>query len=245
MCDTGTVLGIDACPAGWAVCSLDPSGNCRLTVVDDADSLVPLIEPCDLACIDIPLGILDDAEREVDRRAKSVLGRYHARVFMTPPRPVLDQPCYRSANAESRRLIGKGLSKQAWNILPKVRSIDALLQKEPSLCSKLRECHPEIALWGLGGKVVSSNKATPEGRTDRLRLLGSHIDQPERRIEAARSTLRVRDAKDDDLIDAMICAVVGAGAWDKTIRGLDDQLPCDATGLPTEISINIWYRDLQ
>lgn len=241
MNDRSHILGIDGCSAGWVVSRLFADGDCALNVVTTIEALGSECAAGDLVCIDMPIGIPPDSQRVCDAKAKAVLGRYNARVFMTPPRPVVDQPDYPSANATSKRLIGKGLSKQMWNILPKVRALDALLQTRPALRNIIRECHPEIALWGLGRTIVASNKATPEGRADRLRVLGAHIRAPERCIEAARDTIKVRDAKDDDLIDAMICAVVGAGAWDGTIRALDEQLPRDATGL----AMNIWYRDLQ
>lgn len=238
MYDIGAVLGIDACPAGWAVCTLDFGGDVSFAVVEHTRDLAGLIAGCDSACVDIPIGIPDAAQRVCDARAKSTLGRYNARVFMTPPRSVFAQPDYPNANAESRRVLGKGLSKQAWNILPKVRAVDALLQEHHDLRGRVHECHPEIALWGLGSAVVAANKATREGRDARLGLLGRFVNAPERCLENARMSIPARHAKDDDLIDAMVCAVAAAGVWDDMLRPLDPAEPRDATGL----AMNIWYR---
>lgn len=236
--NTGVVVGIDACPAGWAVCSLTDAGDSSFSVIKHAAGLLPLIERCDLACIDIPIGIPEDAERDVDRRAKSILGRYHARVFMTPPRVVVDQPDYACANAKSRRVIGKGLSKQAWNILPKVRAIDELLIAQPGLRDRVRECHPEIALWGMGGRVIGSNKQTTEGQRDRLGVLDRYLTNPGDALAAARASILKRDAKDDDLIDAMICAATAGGLWDQSIRTLAEHPVVDERG----IEIGMCYR---
>lgn len=231
-------MGIDACPAGWALCTLDRAGAASMSIVEHTDDLAPPITGCDAVCIDIPIGTPSDRHRACDARAKAILGRYNARVFMTPPRPVLSQPDYPSANAESRRVLGKGLSKQAWNILPKVRAVDALLHLHPSLRARVHECHPEIALWGLGGEVIAPNKATPEGRDARLDLLGRFVDAPARCLRDARHTVPARDAKDDDLIDAMICAVAAMGIWDGTLRPLIEACPADES-VP---AMNIWFR---
>jgi len=232
---TGVVVGIDACPAGWAVCSLTDAGDSSFSVINHAAGLLPLIERCDLACIDIQIGIPEDAERDVDRRAKSILGRYHARVFMTPPRVVVDQPDYACANAKSRRVIGKGLSKQAWNILPKVRAIDELLIAHPRLRDRVRECHPEIALWGMGGRVIGSNKQTPEGQRDRMGVLDRYLTNPGDALAVARASILKRDAKDDDLIDAMICAATAAGTWDASLMSLAECKQEDGYGVPMDI----------
>ena len=233
------VLGIDACPAGWAVCRLDQTGGCALCVVEHIESLGDAIESSSGAYIDMPIGIPSDAKRCCDSKAKTLLGRHHARVFMTPAREVFEQPDYQRANALSKQRYGGGLSKQMWNIMPKVRSLDALLQRRRSLRQRLHECHPEIALWGLGGEVIASNKATPEGKSARVRLLRAYIDQPEHLIAEVRHEIPVKHARDDDLTDAMICAVTAAGVWDGTVHPLDKALPIDDTGL----AMNIWYRN--
>ena len=51
----------------------------------------------------------------------------------------------------SRRLTGKGLSRQAFAIAPKIKEVDDFLQSCPTAEVTVREAHPEICFWALNG----------------------------------------------------------------------------------------------
>jgi predicted RNase H-like nuclease len=231
MHESESVVGIDGCRGGWVCCTLWPDNRFVFDLVDDTRALVKIIERCDVACVDMPIGIPSDGERAVDRRAKKILGRYHARVFMTPTRSVLAEPSYADANRVSRETVGKGLSKQSWHLFPKVRAMDALLRENAGLRDRIVECHPEIALWGLSGRVVASSKATVEGFRERIGILRGALADPEAMFESARAQLARKDAKDDDIVDAMICAVTGTGLWSQSMSSLVEDTPSDIYGI--------------
>lgn len=65
------------------------------------------------------------AARACDQAARARLGvpRQNS-VFSAPCRQTLDSPDFASASAINRRLSGKGITRQLWGILPKIKSVD-------------------------------------------------------------------------------------------------------------------------
>lgn len=188
---------------------------------------------CDLVCVDIPIGLAGRGLRETDVASKRVLGRWNARVFLTPSRGAVEAATYPEANARSSELSGKGLSKQAWNILPKVREVDAwLLDVTPF---PVRECHPEICFWGLGGEVIAENKKSELGQARRLALLSKYIPDAAGMVADGLARWPRKVVAADDLIDAMVCAVTAAGVWDGSPRTLPEIPERDERGLAMEM----------
>jgi predicted RNase H-like nuclease len=187
----------------------------------------------------MPIGLVERGVRAADVAAKRVLGRWNARVFLTPARGVFACDDYPAANVLSRELTGKGLSKQMWHIMPKIREVDDALQDEPRLRGVVRECHPEICFWGLGGGVIGVNKKTPEGFAARLAVLERFVPGAADRVGDGLRGLPKGTAQADDVVDAMVCAVTAAGVWDGSLRTLPESPERDARGLAMEMV----YRD--
>ena len=82
---------------------------------------------------------------------------------------VLDAADYRDALARARDATGIGLSKQAWNLVGKIRELDALVS--PDLQPRVSEAHPESSFAELAGAPLTTRKSTPDGRDERTRLL--------------------------------------------------------------------------
>src|SRR5215211_5272209 len=89
-----------------------------------------------LIAVDMPIGLpsgapRDDGRRRADAEARAFLGpRRAASVFSAPCRPTLAATSYREAcDLEVRaRGGGKGLSQEAYNIIPKIRDVDAVIR---------------------------------------------------------------------------------------------------------------------
>lgn len=233
------VIGIDGCRAGWVVCSLARSGAAALRIESDLSAAIGSTPNVDLALVDMPIGLAERGVRAADLAAKRLLGRWNARVFLTPARGVFDCDSYPDANARSREQTGKGLSKQMWHIMPKIRAVDAELARHPRLAGVIRECHPEICFRGLSGSVIAENKKSEVGAAKRLAVLAQFVPDAEAIVcRAMEQTLRKEVAR-DDLIDAMVCAVTAAGVWDGSLRTLPEQPERDGRGLAMEMV----YRD--
>ncbi len=234
-----TVIGMDGCRAGWVVCALDRSGGASFRIEPDLGTAVGSTPHADLALVDMPIGLAERGVRAADLAAKRLLGRWNARVFLTPARRVFECDSYPDANARSRELTGKGLSKQMWHIMPKIRTVDAELAGNPGLVGVVRECHPEICFWGLSGSVIAENKKSDAGAADRLGVLARFVPDAEAIVGRAMEQTRRKEVARDDLIDAMVCAVTAAGVWDGSLRTLPEHPERDGRGLAMEMV----YRD--
>ena len=117
--------GIDGCRAGWLAVSIDAAGKRGFTIVERITQLAALDDAT--VFIDIPIGLPDSGYRGCDLAARRLLKGAQSRVFLGLRRPLLDYlNDYKAANAWAKR-DGKGLAKQAFNILPKIAEIDALM----------------------------------------------------------------------------------------------------------------------
>lgn len=230
------VAGMDGCRGGWVCCGIGGDGGVAFSLLERFGRAGP---GCGFCCVDMPIGLSDRGVRTPDTAAKRVLGRWNARVFLTPARGVFACSDYVEANQRSRALSGKGLSKQMWHIMPKIREVDDALREEPLLAGVVRECHPEICFWGLGGGVIGPNKKTPEGSAARLAVLDRFVPGAADLAADGLRSLPKGAAKADDLVDAMVCAVTAAGVRDRSLRTLPERPERDGCGLAMEMV----YRD--
>ena len=159
-----------------------------------------------------------------------------SRVFLDLRRPLLRYlpDDYQRANTWGKA-DGKGLSKQAWFILPKVAEVDAAVT--PTDQTLLREVHPEVIFHRLSRGEALPSKKTPLGRAIRLELLAN-----------AGLTLAAdwdrqfprRDVQLDDLIDAAGCALAAhrideGRATALPLDGFNGARGSDSRGLAMEI----------
>ena len=152
------------------------------------------------AAIDIPIGLSARERRACDTEARRLIGPRRSSVFPAPARSVLSARSYREACDISRRVCGRGISKQLFNILEKISEVDRL--QSPRLQARLFEMHPELSFTMLAGAPMRTNKRTPAGRTERLAALRSTFGDVARIVEPPPA-----GAKRDDVLDAMV------GAW--------------------------------
>ena len=215
------VCGADGCRAGWyGVCKNLDSGEVTGQVYRGIYELVfRQSEPLMLA-IDIPIGLPDAGARQCDRAARRILkpGRASS-VFPAPIRPLLAAGSYQEACQIRLAVDGRKISKQLWQILPKIREIDDLLLQNVRLQTRLREVHPELSFTALNdGKPMAFWKKRPEGFAERLPLLKGHFGDA---VEQALATRNPAECSPDDVLDAF------AALWtaERIVRGEAQVLP--------------------
>jgi predicted RNase H-like nuclease len=229
--------GIDGCRGGW-VCAGWDGEAWSLDCLPTLESIVPMLAPQATVCIDIPIGLSCDGFRACDRAARQLLGKRSSSVFPVPPRLALAPLSYEEINLASKALCGKGVSKQAFYLLPKIREAEALLRSPDSDGLDWLETHPELCFSSFNGAVpMEDNKKTEAGFRERTIVLARHI--PARTIDRLLRSLmasvpRAQCAR-DDMVDALVCGVVAR--LDATGRGC---LPpgtqdVDEVGLPMRI----------
>jgi predicted RNase H-like nuclease len=238
----GPVAGLDGCRAGWVLATVrpTPSGPGRprieIRVIDGLEAVAEDLASGRLAAagIDIPIGLPPRGPRACDVAARRMLGPRRSTVFPAPARRVLAATTYEEACARSRAVNGTAVSKQLFNILPKIREVDRLLARTPSLQAQLFEMCPELGFGVLTGRPMLHAKRTADGRAERLSAL--------RRPFGDVADLVARPpagAARDDVLDALV------GAWTARrfatgtclrLGGVGDIVEIDETGLRMEVS---------
>lgn len=200
------LAGLDGTRAGWiAALREDPSGKVSIAGVEAFLPWAKALPRGSVIGIDMPMGLRAKTEaggRSCERAARAFLGKGKtSSVFSTPSRRAVYAATWEDACAIVQRDVqGRtGISRQAWNIFPKVREIDAALSKRLPL--DMREAHPEVAFATMnGGKAVLASKKSDTGRAARLRLL------KKAGLDAGPFlTRRPTGCTADDLIDAFAC----------------------------------------
>jgi predicted RNase H-like nuclease len=267
------LAGIDGCPSGWYVV-LAQLRRKRLVQVERR--IVPrfeeLLRPSivgksvpDVIAIDMPIGLPDAATpggRPCDKAARELLGRGRAAsVFSPPSRHAITCTDYRQAHranrASSQHQIG--LTRQTFNLFPKIREVDDALRKFASIRDRVHEVHPEVcfhamakaaggvgaaggagAAGGSGGAGGGGGggglrpKKEREGQRDRLRLLiNAGIDVPAEALRQVKSGV----LNADDVIDAHACLWTARRLALGEARSVHEKIDRDSRRL----RMAIWY----
>jgi predicted RNase H-like nuclease len=166
MGDMPSTVGIDGCAAGWIIASVD-----RVVVIPELH-----LDEFDLVGVDMPIGLVDGPRRACDIAARKFLGRAGSSVFPAPPRSALAHADYRAALTAARTATGRGISKQTFNLMPKIGELDRLIS--PTNQHMIVEVHPECAFKILNEDEDLPSKKTAAGQDLRQRLLAAHFDVP-------------------------------------------------------------------
>jgi predicted RNase H-like nuclease len=147
-------------------------------------------------------------------------------VFPAPVRPVLACRNYAEACAVSRAASGRAISRQAWNLVPAIRSLDAALGDPAD--PRVAEVHPELAFRALDPRVAS-RKATARGLAERIRALAPVMDVLDALAAAPSGVPAV------DCLDACAAAWSARRIAEGTAESVGD-VAHDARGRPMRIS---------
>lgn len=206
-------VGIDGARGSWVRITYDSISLC-LTISEKLEDL--LIEgavhfvdmPKDLATIDAP-------DRLCDAWMRSQLKQRKSSIFTPPIQDVLMESSYAEANAKSRELVGKGISKQAWNLVPRIREFQTITDAD------VYESHPEVCFAVMTGNEAAFSKKTEAGELERIELL-------RRYSKSSPWKWKMSNVQVDDIIDACVLAVA---AYEAGTTGMVTH-PDQAEGVP-------------
>ena len=234
------VVGVDGCKKGWIAIKLTEEGAWEPRIFPDIDTLWEYHSRASLILVDIPIGLREEgpSERSCDTAARQVLGPRKFSVFPAPRRKLLESKyqSYQEANANHRQIAdGKGISRQTYALLPKIREVDQLLRREASARRIVREVHPEVCFWALsGGWPMQVNKKKLAGFDERQKALKAAYSPCDYIIAEGLNWLQGKGASPDDLLDALAAAVTGLIGGTR-LRTLPPSPERDAYGLPMEM----------
>ena len=230
-----TVVGVDRCKTGWVSVALT-GDDAEVKVFDNIRQLWMVYEPASVILIDIPIGLPDGGKeaRDCDHQARQLLGPRRRSVFPVPVRDVLQCDTYEEACAVNYEKTGKKISKQAWNIVPKIKEVDELLLAKPKSRKKIRESHPEVCFMTLQHQPMDHAKKNPVGFLDRLQMLQQFRPDAEKIIRQAAREYKQRAVASDDVMDALALAITASVRADK-LKTLPKKPPKDGEGLRMEM----------
>jgi len=234
------LAGVDGCPAGWIAAVLRPAGDeVRIAVVPRFADV--LTEAKGIVAVDMPIGLPEQTGpggRAAENAVRPLLGARQSSVFSVPSRAAIDAGDYAAACAAALATSDppRKVSKQLFNIAPKIREIDAALRTDAALVPRVFEVHPELAFWRLNGeraldqpKKVKSRCYEPGLALRRGLLIAAGL--PAAVVEAPPP----KGAGPDDLLDALACAIVARRVHAGIARPFPDPPPRDRHGLPMAI----------
>lgn len=202
------VGGVDGCRAGWIGVLRRPVNptEVRLAVFSSFKEVLDHSPALSVIAVDMPIGLperIGAGGRGPEKAARRHLGDRQSSVFSVPARAAVYAGDYGRACAIAQQTSEppKKVSRQAFNLFPKMREIDDLMT--PELEARVYEVHPELAFWRLNGRAAMSlpkkvkSRANGPGLDQRRDLLVScgfeqgFLDQPP-----------PRGCGRDDLLDA-------------------------------------------
>ncbi len=234
--------GVDGCPAGWmAVFIRTGQDGARVRVVPRFADIFAAPEAPAVVAVDMPIGLSERAGpggRAAERAVRPLLGARQSSVFSVPARAAIYAKDYREAcrlalaNSDPPRKV----SKQLYNIAPKIREVDEWLRANPTHGSRMFEVHPELAFWRFNGeralsepKKVKSRPYAPGLALRRELLIAAGL--PEDVVNVAPP----KGADADDVLDALACAEIARRIHLGKAKPFPDPPERDAFGLPMAI----------
>lgn len=229
------VIGVDGCRGGWIAVRWAQTVTHHLC----GSFAEVLAMEATIIAVDMPIGFPPGSGRLAEREVRARLGERQSSVFSVPSRAAVMCADYAEACRANLACSDppKKVSKQIFNIFPKMREIDQLMTPEHQ--ARVFEVHPELAFWAMNAGQPLALPKKAKGRVHepglalrRALLEGSGF--PLAALPEAR--YRKADAGMDDLLDACACAWsarrIAAGC---AIR-LPADPPLDARGLRMEIN---------
>ena len=217
-------VGVDRFKDGWFSVGLGCSGDYEVKRFRQRSFDEVLRYYCNaiLILVDMPIGLVEcgPCERDCDHEARKLLCRRGSSVFAIPNRKLVHKIAkihghstkyedrYKEANELARRLTHKGISRQAFGIVPQIAQIDKIMASSERP-SNVREVHPELCFWALNNKEdMKYTKGTSEGIDERKKVLRCSELQTDEIFACARSKYpHTTVVKDDDILDALVAAV--------------------------------------
>ncbi len=244
LCPTDWIAGVDGCRGGWLVVArtLGDPATARSRIVSSFAEILALPEAPRIVAVDMPIGLPERSQSRwarCDVAARANLGGRQSAIFAVPARAAVTQDDYREACAAALEHSDppRKVSKQCFNLFPKIREIDALIT--PALQSRVFEVHPEVAFWAMNAqapliepKKVKSQPYAP-GLALRRGLLARAGYDPD--FLSTPPDHRRSVAGHDDLLDAAAASWTAARIAAGTAYCFPAEPPHDTRGLAMAI----------
>ncbi|MEP3278841.1 MAG: DUF429 domain-containing protein [Stappiaceae bacterium] len=237
MVESVTVAGVDGCRAGWIAVFWqigDPTGS-KSRVFSTFSSLLDAEEAPQIIAVDMPIGLPEKVGaggRGPERAVRPLLDQRQSSVFSVPSRRAVYCESYSQSCAVAYETSDppRKVSKQCFNLFPKIREIDRLMSA--SLEARVYEVHPELAFWRL-------NDETPMSLPKKVKSRPSEPGLSERQACLEKCGFsreffempRPKGVGADDLLDASANSLIAARLHSGQARSFPSTFERDSRGL--------------
>jgi predicted RNase H-like nuclease len=232
------LAGVDGCAGGWIVAFVRAqAGEARLRLLPRFADVMSAPEAPAVVAVDMPIGLPEQTGlggRAAENNVRPLLGARQSSVFSVPSRAAIYAGDYREACRIALETSDppRKVSKQLYNIAPKIREVDQALRAAPGAAARTFEVHPELAFWRLNGdrtlsepKKVKSRPYEPGLALRRGLLIAAGL--PAATVNATPP----KGAAADDLLDALACAAIARRIHGGLAQPFPDPPPRDTFAL--------------
>jgi predicted RNase H-like nuclease len=235
-------VGVDWAGGQWFCIEFRDGEYVEYTLHPPFEEVWVQYETADRIVVDIPVGLPNESTLEqremLDARARSVTG-FPSSVFPAPSRAAVKEAVacgsYEAVSNANEDEIGKGLSRQSYQLAGAAGQVDAVLQTNEDARASVIEAHPEVCFRGLLGQQLQHTKRSAAGVGERLEALAAVHEIPEATLRHVTTELSgdSETVEVDDELDALVLAVVAAA---DDIYYLTGESRDDATGIPMRMA---------
>lgn len=222
------VIGLDACKYGW--CGIGVYDNRKIWgCFEDLSELINTYPDLQRILIDIPIGLTSkNFSRTIDVKARTYLQNRKSSIFSPPCREAIYADDYKDALQINRRICGKGISIQAYNISRKIREIDEWFDIKP-LALKILEAHPELCFKTLNqNRDLKFSKHDKDGIEERKKIIFRFDDNLRNIYLDLMKQYKRSQVKPDDILDAVVLYLVNSNY--SALKYFEDKNNIDETG---------------
>ena len=197
-----TVIGIDGCRAGWITTQVLDNQLISFHIIKNLNDDYLKQSNLSHIGIDIPLQLSYTGKRLAEIEARVLLKKRACTIFSPPTLNALRAKNYIDACEINFKECGKRISKQSWNLFPKIKEAHKFL--ENNLISKLEvfEIHPELSFMAMNDmNLIEASKKTNIGKEIRIKLIQKYF--PNFSFESVRNKYKKNQALDDDILDSV------------------------------------------
>ena len=197
-----SVIGIDGCKAGWIIAKSLENESISFQIIKNLNDVY--LEGINVSHIgiDIPLQLSHTGKRYAEIEARSLLKKRACTIFSPPTLNALRAKDYIDACEINFKECGKRISKQSWNLFPKIK--EAQKFSKNNLISKLSvfEIHPELSFMAMNDmNLIEASKKTDIGKKIRIKLIQKFF--PSFSFESVRKKYKKNQVQDDDILDCI------------------------------------------
>jgi predicted RNase H-like nuclease len=196
------VIGIDGCKAGWIIAKTLEDKSISFQIIKNLNDDYLKESNVSLIGIDIPLRLSSSGKRLAEIEARVLLKNRACTIFSPPTLNALTAKNYIDACKINFKECGKKISKQSWNLFPKIKEAQEFLENKSIIELGVFEVHPELSFMAMNDmNLIRASKKTVIGREIRIKLIQKFF--PKFSFESVRNKYKKNQVLDDDILDSV------------------------------------------